>query len=171
MECKFFVLLDTLEPDDIDDIPYFNEVDTISTITDKDFCDCMRLAEEYRQQRDYTRLIFTKRNGGNSRCRRKTHITILARPRYKSLVKKEIQSQRQQKKQKSLRFQGIQEQIVRNIKNIKQIEPIGDQLLDLIPLDVDALDIDMEKLLSQSDGQELDLDSVSCSSSEGSYIG
>lgn len=183
---NFIVLLETLSLEETNKIPDFREVNTIAAISDEEFWEHYNeKRSNYLKEQQMRRSFITNLKDST---KTKSRIRILTQKRRAFSELKDKRKGKQNERfvaktstpaknlfrRKSVHFDHIdlpREPIPRKKpRPIEKLTPINHDLLDLIPPDVDALDLDSDLLLSTSQSfQESDYDSVSCESSDDSY--
>lgn len=180
----FVILLSSLEIREAEKIPLFHDVKTISNISDEEYLDHKRTREKSndllirnrtsesfkeKQEAAQTRLTKSETKPSNLKQKnsnfiRKTSTPLIPVRRPEKVVQFKVNTRIppppvNYSKQKKV-----------DLKAIRDIQPIHNDLNDLIPPDVDALDIEMDHLMLTSVIDNSDDDSVSCFSSESSYF-
>lgn len=190
---EFEIVIESLNPEELEKIPDFRHVDTVASIPDEEFWSHYNERKLICQQTQQLKQSFTndfkkpakkrpdKRNTINIPIRRKapsdskkptkgrqiTQLRVIRtstpRPAKKPLISKSVQFDRSK---------PVSEPIVKKIqKPVRTLTLTHKNLLDLIPVDVDALDIELDRLMLTSNSYQDFDDTISCSSgaSEDSY--
>jgi len=186
---QFIICLKSLSLDEADEIQDFRHVDTVADINDLEFLleyerlksketrpHKAQIKDSHKQTRDkHQAIVPLKKVSSEKKFNRRLQQSI-TRTSTPLLNRQKVHS-------KSVQFlnggpewhshlpNNIKQKHKPPIRKLKDIKPKNDDLLDLVPPDIDVLNIDMDNLLlATPENDELDYDTVSCASSDGSYF-